>query len=124
MTQKTIKVGILSFEDFQKRTLAIARGEYKPKKNEPKIWFESLRSMAQVLSPENLALLRLIANKKPQSLAELAKHSQRKKSNLSRTMKKLHAFGIVELTMNKGRLVPKVKALNFKVEFGIHLQAA
>ncbi len=124
MTQKTIKVGILSFEDFQKRTLAIVRGEYKPKRNEPKIWFESLQSMAQVLSPENQALLRLIADQKPQSLTELAKLSQRKKSNLSRTLKKLQAFGVVELTKNKGRLVPKVKALNFKIEFGIHLQAA
>ena len=124
MTQKIIKVGIMSFEDYKKRTLAIVRGEYKRKKDEPKIWFESLQSMAQMLSPENQALLRLIADKKPQSLTELAKLSQREKSNLSRTLKKLQAFGIVELIKNKGRLVPQVKALNFKVEFGIHLLAA
>ena len=80
--------------------------------------------MAQVLGPENQALLRLIADKKPQSLTELAELSGRKKSNLSRTLKKLDAFGIVELSKSKGRLIPKVKALSFQVEFGAHLQAA
>ena len=124
MTQKIIKVGIMSFEDYKKRALAIVRGEYKRKKDEPKIWFESLQSMAQVLGPENQVLLRLIADKNPQSLTELAELSGRKKSNLSRTLRKLDAFGIVELSKSKGRLIPKVKALSFQVEFRIHLQAA
>jgi predicted transcriptional regulator len=39
----------MSFEDYKRRTVAIVKGEYKPGKNEPKIWFESVRSMARVL---------------------------------------------------------------------------
>lgn len=50
MKTKTVYVGIISKEAYKQRTLAIARGEYKPRKNEPKIWFESLKSMAQLLS--------------------------------------------------------------------------
>lgn len=39
------------------RILAIARGDYKPKATEPKIWFTSIRSLAEVLSDDNRALL-------------------------------------------------------------------
>lgn len=50
---KTLIVGIASYEQIKKRTLAIARGEYKPKKDEPKVWFTSIESLAQVLSTDN-----------------------------------------------------------------------
>jgi len=53
MKKKVLKIGVLSRENYKKRTIAIARGEYKPKKGEPKVWFESINSMAQVLSSEN-----------------------------------------------------------------------
>ena len=124
MVVKIMMVGILSLEEYGQRVIAIARGEYQPKKNEPKIWFESLQSMAQVLSPENQQLLRLIIDNRPQSLTELEQLSQRKKSNLSRTLRTLEHCGIVELSKKKGRLVPKVKATDFKVEFGINYNAS
>lgn len=120
MLTKVMKVGIISKDDYVKRTIAIAKGKYKPRKDEPKVWFESLKSMSQVLSSENQNLLKLIIEQKPASLAELEKLSKRKKSNLSRTLKTLERYGIVELTTEKGRLVPKVKATDFKVQFGLH----
>jgi len=42
--RKVVKVGIISREDYRERTIAIAKGEYSPRKDEPKIWFESLQS--------------------------------------------------------------------------------
>lgn len=57
---------------------------------------------------------------KPRSLTELEKISHRKKSNLSRTLRTLERYGVVELPMSKGRLVPKVIATDFKVEFGLN----
>src|SRR4030042_382366 len=45
---KTLRVGIISREQYRARAIAIARGRYKPKRGEPKIWFEALRCMAQV----------------------------------------------------------------------------
>jgi predicted transcriptional regulator len=121
MTINVIKVGILSKEMYVKRTIAIAKGEYKPKKGEPKIWFDSLRSMAEALSNDNQELLRLIAEKNPQSLAELEEISGRKKSNLSRTLKMLEGYGIVSVKRSEQRLIPRVRATDFKVEFGLNL---
>ena len=121
MTTNVIKVGILSRQMYAKRSVAIARGEYKPKKGEPKIWFESLRSMAEALSSDNQDLLRLIAERNPQSLAELEQMSGRKKSNLSRTLKMLEGYGIVAVKRQDQRMIPSVKATDFKVEFGLNL---
>lgn len=119
MKSKTIKVGIMPLKEYKKRTIAIAKGEYIPKKDEPKIWFESLKSMAQILSSENQELLRVILDKQPQSLSELELLTGRAKSNLSRTLKTLQRYGIVELTKIKNTIIPEVKATNFKVEFGL-----
>lgn len=66
------------------RTPAIARGELKPKKGDPTVWFTSVKSFAKILSQRNQALLDLISKKKPESLAELEELSGRAKSNLSR----------------------------------------
>ena len=115
-----MNVGIMSREDYKNRTIAIAKGKYQPKKNEPKVWFDSVKSLAQVLSNENQELLKLIIECKPKSLTELEKISNRKKSNLSRTLKTLENYGIVSLSKVNGKIVPTVKASDFKVEFGIN----
>ena len=120
MVTKIMNVGIIPRDEYIKRTIAIAKGKYKPRKDEPKVWFESLKSMSQILSSENQELLKIIIEYKPQSLSELEKLSHRKKSNLSRTLKTLENYGIVELPKESGRLVPKVKATDFKVQFGLH----
>ena len=120
MRSRVMKVGVISRDDYQKRTIAIAKGDYIPKKDEPKIWFESLGSMAQVLSNENQKLLKLILEHKPRSLAELERLSARKKSNLSRTLRTLERYGVVELPKQNGKLIPKVKATDFRVEFGLN----
>ncbi|MEQ8536130.1 MAG: helix-turn-helix domain-containing protein [Coleofasciculus sp. D1-CHI-01] len=119
MENKVMKIGIISREDYIKRTIAIAKGEYKPQKDEPKVWFESMKSLAQVLSNENQDLLRIIINHEPRSLSELEELTHRKKSNLSRTLKTLERYGIVELVKDKGKLIPKVKATDFQVEFSL-----
>lgn len=120
MNTKVMKVGIISKENYVKRTIAIAKGDYKPRKDEPTIWFESLNSMSQVLSSDNQNLLKVIIEHKPRSLTELEMLSNRKKSNLSRTLKTLERYGIVELPKKEGKLVPKVIATDFKVQFGLH----
>ena len=63
---------------------------------------------------------KLIIEYKPQSLTELEQISHRKKSNLSRTLKKLESYGIVSLLKENGKVIPKVKATDFKVEFGLN----
>jgi predicted transcriptional regulator len=58
---KSHRVGVMSKGELRERVLAIARGDYKPKAGDPKIWFTSMKSAASVLSDENLTLLRMIA---------------------------------------------------------------
>ena len=91
----TLKVGIASYEQFKKRTTAIARGEYRRAAGEPKVWFSSIESFAKVLSERNRELLGVIAETKPQSLNDLAVATGRAKSNLSRTLKTMERYGLV-----------------------------
>ena len=119
MATSVMKVGIISKEEYRKRTIAIAKGEYVPKHGEPKVWFESLQSMAQVLSSENQELLKIIIDRKPSSLKELEEMTGRKSSNLSRTLNLMASFGIVSLEKDKKNVRPIVKATSFKVEFGL-----
>jgi len=101
----TLKVGIASYEQFKAYTMSIARGEYKRKPDDPKVWFSSIESFAKVLSERNRELLRVIAETKPQSLNELAKATGRAKSNLSRTLKTMERYGLVRFEKGKGRTV-------------------
>ncbi|MGA2114117.1 MAG: helix-turn-helix domain-containing protein [Bryobacteraceae bacterium] len=91
------------------RTLAIARGEYRPAANEPKVWFRSAESFAKVLSDRNRALLGIIAESAPESLARLAELTGRRKSNLSRTLKTMERYGFVQLSRGaRGSVIPRV----------------
>jgi predicted transcriptional regulator len=114
---KTLKVGIASREAYKKRTLAIAKGEYTPGKDEPKVWFESLAALSQVLSDRNRDLLKLILETRPTSLHQLAQRSGRATSNLSRTLKTMERYGLVHLEQGPHRqLVPHVKYSGVELE--------
>ncbi len=119
MAEKMMRIGIMSKEDYRRRTIAIARGEFIPPKDAPKIWFESMESLGQTLSGQNQKLLRLIKDSHPASLTELEFLSGRKKSNLSRTLKTLSNYGIVDLVREKGTVRPVVNATDFQVELSI-----
>ncbi len=107
-------------KEIRERTLAIARGEYKPKTGEPKIWFTSIRSLAEVLSDENRALLEVIIEKKPHSIRELANLTGRQSSNLSRTLKTLSGYGFVKLEKIKKTIYPVAKTTQFNISLGTH----
>ncbi|HWB14945.1 MAG TPA: helix-turn-helix domain-containing protein [Vicinamibacterales bacterium] len=107
----TLKVGIASYEDMKARTLAVARGEHRVSPTEPKVWFTSTESFAKVLSAGNRELLRVMAEKRPGSLDELARLTGKAKSNLSRTLRTMERYGLVRLDRGeRGRLAPTVTA--------------
>ncbi|WP_208430466.1 transcriptional regulator [Methyloceanibacter sp. wino2] len=105
---KILRIGIASREQMKARTIAIARGEHKPGPNEPKVWFTSMESLAQVLSSKNTLLLELIRRASPASIRELAQLSGRKESNLSRTLKTMQRYKLVQLETLARAVVPKV----------------
>jgi predicted transcriptional regulator len=106
---KTLKVGIATIEDMKKRTMAIARGQLKPSKDDPKVWFTSPESFARLLSNKNRALLNVIAATRPDSLQDLAVSTGRKASNLSRTLRTMERYGFVRLHRGvRGKIRPEV----------------
>ena len=107
--KRTLKVGIASYDQMKARTLAVARGEHVPAKGEPQVWFTSIESFAKVLSARNRQLLELIAREQPRSITALADLAGRSKSNLSRTLKTMSRYGLVDLQPgDRGTLVPRV----------------
>ena len=106
---KTLKIGIAGYDRMKARTVAIARGEHKPASGDPTVWFTSIESFAKVPSQRNRELLAMIAREKPDSLTELAELAGRSKSNLSRTLKTMSRYGLVELKEGqRGTLIPRV----------------
>lgn len=121
---KIVKVGVMPLNEFKKRTIAIAKGEYKPKNGKPKIWFRSMKSLANVLSEENQDLLKLIVETQPKSIKELEGVTGRTANNLLRTLRMMENYGFVKLKEGKGGrgrapLVPEVvySAAEIEVDF-------
>ncbi len=106
----TVKIGITSYANIKARTIAIAKGRYKPKPGEPKVWLTSFKSLASALSEENQELLKLIRDQRPESIAQLAEITGRKPGNLSRTLKTLERCGIVSLSQSRTRNQPGGRA--------------
>jgi len=125
MAASILRIGIASREQMRARTLAIARGELKPHPDDPKVWFTSMESLAQVLSSKNKLLLELIRRARPASLRELADLSGRKAGNLSRTLHTMERYRLVKLEKSDGRIVPTVPYDRVSCDFDMNsMQAA
>lgn len=119
-TANLLKVGIASLAQHKARTMAIAIGEYIPSPDEPRVWFQSLETLAQGLSDRNRSSLALIAETKPASLTELAERSGRAKSNLSRTLRTMEQYGLVRFEEGEGREVaPRVNDSGVELELSL-----
>ena len=89
--------------------MAVARGEQRIAPEDPKVWFTSTESFAKVLSAGNRELLRVIAEKAPGALDELARITGKAKANLSRTLRTMEGYGLVRLERGeRERITPKV----------------
>lgn len=102
-------------DKIRERIYAIAKGEYKPKPSEPKIWFTSMKSLAEVLSDDNRALLHVIKDSQPESISSLAEMTGRKPGKLSRSLKTMSNYGIVEMRREKNHVRPNAKATDFHI---------
>ncbi|KQY55237.1 transcriptional regulator [Lysobacter sp. Root494] len=114
-TPKFLTIGIAPRQAIRARALAIAKGTIKPRPGEPKVWFTSMKSLAEVLSDDNRALLRVIRDTQPESIAMLAQATGREPGNLSRTLKTMSHYGIVEMQRNNNTVRPVAKATEFRI---------
>jgi len=110
---KTIRIGVASDQDIRSRMLDIAAGRKKPSAQEPGIWVRSVDEFRKLMSEKNMHLLAAIRTQKPKSVSELAQNIQEDQGNLTKRLKMLASFGLVELeegerTRGRMALVPKV----------------
>ncbi|WP_169793520.1 DNA (cytosine-5-)-methyltransferase [Aeromonas schubertii] len=101
-------------EDKYSCTIGI-KGQSKTSTPNVDIWFDSIRSVASVLSEDNINLLSLIDESKPQTITEIAKLTGRAVSNLSRTIKTLEKYGFISLKNFGKKITPKVKYRKFNI---------
>ena len=102
---KKLIVGIAGYDEMKARSLAIAKGEYLPKRGDPKVWFTSLESFAKVLSRRNVELLQIIDEHQPVGYKELESLSGRKIPSLSRTLRTMERYGLVRLERGPDRKI-------------------
>ena len=74
-----------------------------------------MKSVAEVLSDQNRAPLKVIRETNPDSMAVLAKTTGRQPGNLSRTLKTMSRYGLVDLQREKTPVRPVVKATGFRI---------
>lgn len=112
---KALVIGVMPQEQIRERMLAITTGNHKPKASEPRVWFTSMRSLAEVLSDENRALLKIIRDAQPHSISSLAQMTGRTPGNLSRTLKTMSNYGFVKMRRENQHVRPVVKATEFRI---------
>ncbi|MEA3035065.1 MAG: hypothetical protein QOH04_824 [Sphingomonadales bacterium] len=98
---------VQSFASAMAEMKAVARGEKEAPADAAVPSVESIDVLARLLTPENRNLLRMIKEQRPESIAALEKLSGRKGPNLIRSLNKLEAVGLLLITKEKGRRVPR-----------------
>jgi predicted transcriptional regulator len=100
---------IQRMNDLEAEMRKVARGEITAPADAALPSVDSTEALVRLLTPDNRSLLRTIRDAKPQSVAELARLTNRAESNLLRTLGKLEAFGLLEMQTIDRRRVPTTK---------------
>lgn len=105
---KKLVIGVASKAFIRQRTIDIAAGRIKPKDTDPKIWVNSVESVGRLLNADNLSMIETIRQQHPATISDLAKIMKREQSNVSRTLKRMAEFHIVEFDEAQGKKTPVV----------------
>ena len=99
MALKTIRVRIKSVDDALDDAISVMRAIQAKKKvrKQHGEYFESLEAVRAALTETRLALLRLIRQRKPNSVAELARIAQRDFKAVYRDVEALRHLGLIEV---------------------------
>ena len=103
---KKLIIGIASKEFIRNRTIDIAAGRIKQTDSDPKVWMTSMETLGRLLNKDNLAMINIIREKHPATISDLAKLMKREQSNVSRTLKRMFEFHIVEFSEAEGKKTP------------------
>jgi len=107
---------VQTMHELEAEMRAVARGEKHAPADAGQPSIESTEALLRLLTPENRSLLRTIRDRKPQSVAELARLTKRAEPNLLRTLAKLESFGLLEMKTVERRRVPIPTVAKLHVE--------
>ena len=107
---------VQSLKSLRDEMKAVARGERPAPADAAEPSFNSIDVLVRLLTPENRELLSLIRDRKPQSVAELARLSGRSQPNLTRTLAKLESAGLITMKAAGRRKAPRVAVKKIVVE--------
>ena len=91
------KYKIRSLRELEQEMRAVARGEKRAPRDAAAPCFNSVEAFLRLLTPENRKLMALIRDEKPDSIAALARLTGRAAPNLTRTLQKMEAAGLVRM---------------------------
>ena len=97
---------VQTMKELEAEMRAVARKEIVAPVDAALPSIESAEALIRLLTPDNRSLLRTIRDAKPQSVAELARLTNRAEPNLLRTLSKLESFGLLEMRTVDRRRVP------------------
>lgn len=82
------------------------------------VWFDSLKSAANILSTENRELMQIIRCERPKTVTELAGLTDRAVSNVSRTLKTLREHNLISMNSRSANVVATAEYNDFVVLMG------
>lgn len=95
---------------------AVARGERSAPTDAARPSFNSVEALVRLLTPQNRQLLAVIRDRKPPSVAALAEMTGRAQPNLTRTLAKLEAAGLITMEAHGRRKAPSAAVRKIVVE--------
>lgn len=114
MRVKNVTLGIKSLEDTLDEAKDVMKrlekGE-QVKKKKPGIYFEDIETMRKVITQERIRILKVIKQRHPSSIYELAKILKRDTKNVSNDVNYLKEIGLIELkktTEGRAKSTPSV----------------
>lgn len=116
------KYKIKSHRDLKNEMLAVARGEIPVPEDAAVSSVESAEVLLRLLTPENRDLMKILRDRPPKSVADLARITKRASPNLLRTLAKLEAFGLIEMQSDGRRKVPRARVSKLRVEIDLFSQ--
>lgn len=107
---------IQSLKALREEMVAVAEGERPAPPDANRGSFNSLETVARLLTRENRKLLSLIRDSVPKSVAELAQLSRHSHPNPTRTLNKLETAGFVIISLHGRQNVPLAALQRLTVE--------
>lgn len=107
---------VQSFSSLRDEMMAVARGEREAPPHAAAPSVHSADLIARLLTPENRKLMMIIRDHQPDSVAKLAKLITRAPSNVTRTLDKLAAAGLVHFEMHGRQKAPRTIAGRVVIE--------